>query len=44
MRPDSHDTILLMLSRLKDSGVETARLPEDLVVGLLFEPDSEAEH
>lgn len=39
MRPDSPETILLMLGCLQKSGVKTAKLPDELVLGLLCDPD-----
>jgi hypothetical protein len=39
MRPNSPDVILLMLGNLKGAGHEVSKLPEELVVGLLLEPE-----
>ena len=41
MRPDSQDTILLMLGTLQKAGFVTTKLPEELVAGLLFEDEDE---
>ena len=39
MRPDSQETILLRLGTLQKAGFKTTKLPDELLVGLLYDAD-----